>query len=304
MSPTSTERQGPEPLRRLLAWAEDEESVRAIVLTGSRAASPSGVDALSDHDIVLFLTDGSDLARRDGWLERFGSLLVMLRERSEHLGQSVPTRLVQYREGARIDVTLSSVDVLARTAGDEELPPWLNDGYEVLLDKDGLAARLGTPSGTAYIPERPDASRYRELVEEFWWETLYVAKFLARDELLPARYSFDCVIRFRCLVRMLEWYVQVDRGWAQPVGLNGRGLPALLPAEERRALEATFAGADPAASWEALFETTALFRRAARRVAANLGFAYPSPLDRAVERLLRQVRATGKMVEDGPPPGP
>ena len=42
------------------------------------------------------------------------------------------------------------------------------------------------------------------------------------NELLPARYSLEAVLRYDCLIPMLEWYVQIPRRWEQSVGVRGR----------------------------------------------------------------------------------
>jgi len=61
----------------------------------------------------------------------------------------------------------------------------------VLLDKDGLAARLPAPTRTAHIPPKPTEQEYLALIEEFWWESTYFAKNLWRDDLVFARYNLD-----------------------------------------------------------------------------------------------------------------
>lgn len=278
-------------IARVVEWATGEESVRAALLTGSRADPNAALDALSDFDILLFVTEGSDLAVREDWLRTFGAVLVMLRDRSTYRDRVVPTRLVQYRDGSRIDFTLAPIGVLRELVEAHELPPWLDCGYRVLLDKDDETGGLAPPTGVGYAPVRPTETEYLALVEEFWWESIYVAKFLARGELLPAKYSGECVLRFGCLVRMLEWYVQIGTDWNRPIGPHGRGLAALLSTEDRRALDATFAGAAQAENWDALFAAIHLFRRAAAAVAEELGYGYPETLDRDVEAYLRQIQS-------------
>jgi aminoglycoside 6-adenylyltransferase len=275
----------------VVEWAAGEDSVRAVLLTGSRANAHAALDAFSDFDILLFLTSGSDLRERDDWLRGFGPVLVMLRERIYHGDREIPTRLVQYRDGSRIDFTLAPLEMLHHLAEGAELPPELDSGYRILIDRDHLADRLAPPSGVGYTPARPTEEEYIAVVEEFWWESIYVAKFLARGELLPAKYSGECVLRFACLVRMLEWYVQIGGNWDRSIGPHGRGLAAHLTPRDRVALEATFAGAGKAENREALFAAIHLFRCAAAAVADELGYAYPAKVDRDVEAFLRRIQS-------------
>lgn len=295
-----SDRLGPkeDTVRRITEWAAAEEAVRAALLTGSRADPNAPIDVLSDFDVLLFVSDDSDLAERADWLREFGSVLVTLTDRISYGDRDVPTLLVQYREGARIDFTLAPIEMLQRLADGSERSRELERGYRVLVDEELLAARLPPPSGLGYVPERPTEDEYVALVTEFWWESIYVAKNLMRGELLPAKYSGECVLRFECLMRMLEWYVQVERDWSQPVGSHGRGLHRLLTAEDRAALDATFADFQEAASWDALFALIRLFRGTARTVGRDLGYRYPDELDRDVEAYLREIHSQSGLSSD------
>ena len=138
----------------------------------------------------------------------------------------------------------------------------------------------------AYVPRPPSEAEYRAVVDEFWWESLYVAKYVGRGELLPARYSLETVLRYRCLIPMLEWYVQVPRQWEQSVGVRGSGLRWLLEPEERTTLDRTYAGETLRGHAEALTAMIELFTRAARAVARDLGFPYPSAVERETRALI------------------
>lgn len=275
---------------KLTEWAEGEPGVGALLLIGSRASPQGARDGFSDHDVVLFLENGSRLAERDDWLENFGRPLIVFRETTEHRGEPVPTRLVQYRAGERVDFTLSRMELLRRIVAQGGLPDWLAAGYRVLVDRHVVAERLPPPSAMAYVPRPPSAEEYRAVVEEFWWESLYVAKWVGRGELLPARYSLETVLRYRCLLPMLEWYVQVERQWEQSVGVRGSGLRWLLEPDERETLDATYAGPTLRSHTGALDAMADLFSHAARMVARDLGYTYPSLVERETRDLVRKAR--------------
>ncbi|MFW6206885.1 MAG: aminoglycoside 6-adenylyltransferase [Gemmatimonadota bacterium] len=277
-------------LERVVAWARREDAVRTMLLGGSRAACPERVDALSDYDVVLFLRDPGTLAADAGWTERFGKVLVELPERFDLPWQEIETRLVQYRDGTKVDFSLSSTEDLERIVREGALPDWLDAGYEILVDKDGVASELPPPSGEAHVPDRPGPEEFEALAQELWWETLYVAKHLVRGELLAARYSLESVIRYELLVPALEWLVQVDRGWSQPVAPHGRGPESLLPAEIRDGLEATMPGPGRSAHWHALRVATRVFRTVMQSVAADLEASYPADLDRDISERLEELR--------------
>jgi aminoglycoside 6-adenylyltransferase len=170
------------------------------------------------------------------------------------------------------------------------LPKELDVVYTVLLDKDRLTVGMRPPTNEAYVPSRPDEEAYLAVVNNFFGDAPYVAKYLWRDELLPAKQCLEVEMRHRYLRPMLEWRMERDRGWSEPTGNLGKGLKKRLPIEIWEKLEGTCAGAGIADNWEALFRTMALFRRVATEVAADLGYAYPLNLDRRVTAYVREVR--------------
>lgn len=276
-------------VQRLVDWADGEPGVRAVFLVGSRGENGGRPDRLSDHDVLAFFRDRATYRWDESWLISFGDVLVKLHEEYEVLGATVPTRLVQYRDGTRIDFSLGDLSLLERMCGEENLPPLLDAGFRVLIDKDGRASRLPEPSGNAG-GEPPTAAGYRALVDEFWWEAIYVAKHLARDELLPARYSHDCVMRFRCLVPMLEWYARAAHGWDGRIGPHGRGLGRVLQKGELARLRRTSLGWSVEEGWDALLATAEYFRDVSDRVANRCGFAPRDELAEGVGALLREMR--------------
>jgi aminoglycoside 6-adenylyltransferase len=240
--------------------------------------------------VLLVLTDTRPLARDDGWLSELGTPLTLFRDRQRLWGSTTYTRLVLYEDHTKVDYTLWPVTLLRRVVERQRLPDLLDWGYRVLLDKDGLTAGLPAPTHTAHIPVRPSERAYRALVEEFWWETIYVAKNLWRDELVHARYNLEVVMKLDLLRRLLEWRIEIDHDWSWKPGIVGRGLKWHLTPDTWAEVEATYAGPGIEENWEALFATTTLFRRVAIEVGEALGYPYPADLDRRVSAYLEEVR--------------
>jgi aminoglycoside 6-adenylyltransferase len=286
-----------EVLRRLVRWADHRDPVRAVLLTSSRAKPGAPVDALSDYDVLLVVEDIRPFFEDRSWLGDFGEVLVAywdpIYADPDH-GVERTGNVVQYADGLHIDFWLWPPALARRVADAPELPAELDDGYAVLLDKDGLFDGMAPPGHSAYIPERPDEGTYLTLVNDFFSGVPYVAKCLRRDELLPAKWCLDYDMKHVHLIPMLEWRMERDRGWSEPTGVLGRGLKGRLPPEIWEELEGTYAGAGIAENWEALFRTMALFRRVAVEVADDLGYAYPLDLDRRVTEYARAVKHPGQ----------
>ena len=279
-----------ETLGRVVAWAEEQPLVRAVVLESSRAVAGAPLDRFSDYDILLVVTETQPFSEDNDWQRFFGEPLARFGDSKETLGYTTWFRLVFYQDHTKIDYAIWPVELLQAVVERQESTDLLDWGYRALLDKDGLAARLPTPTRTAHIPKKPTEREYLALIEEFWWEATYVAKNLWRDELVMARYNLDVVMRPELLLPMLEWRVELDRDWSWKPGVLGRGLKRSLPPDLWAAFERTYAGSGIAENWDALFATTALFRRVACEVAQALGYAYPEAMDRDVSAYLEDVR--------------
>jgi len=282
-----------EVISRLIRWADGKDFVRAVLLTSTRANPQAPVDVLSDYDIVLVVEDAGPFYENRSWLEDFGEVLVAywdpIYPEPDH-GIDQTGNVVQHADGLKIDFRLWPVALAQRVASAPDLPADLDVGYAVLADKDGLFGTMPAPTQTAYVPPRPDEETYLTVVNNFFSDAPYVGKCLWRDELMPAKWCLDVEMRHHYLRPMLEWRMERDHGWSEPAGNLGKGLKKRLPAEIWEELEGTYAGARSADNWEALLRTMALFRRVAREVAGDLGYAYPGDLDRRVTGYVRAVK--------------
>lgn len=276
-------------ITKLVALAEQQPLVRAMILTSSRTSGVP-VDRLSDYDVILVVADINSFVKDETWLWDFGKPLVMFRDSSSLHETTTYARLVLYDDGTKIDYTIWPVALLQRIQARPTLPDVLDVGYRVLVDKDSLTHGLKPPTYTAYIPPKPAEKEYQMLIEEFWWESTYVAKNLWRDELIHAKYNLDYVMKFQLLRKLLEWRIEIDHNWSLKPGATGRGLKKLLDPATWAAFAETYVGADIEENWEALFKTTALFRAVAIAVGDALGYAYLYDLDERVTRYLRSIR--------------
>lgn len=197
---------------------------------------------------------------------------------------------MQYADGLHIDFRLWPPALARRIARTPGLPAELDDGYSVLLDKDGLLDGMSPPGHAAFVPERPDEGAYLTLVNDFFSVAPDVAKCLWRDELMPAKWCLEYDMKHVYLRPMLEWRTEIDCGWSEPAGNLGKGLKKRLPPGIWAELEGTYAGAGIADNWEALFRTMSLFRRVATEVADDLGYVYPRDLDRRVTAHVRAIK--------------
>ncbi|NIM04586.1 MAG: hypothetical protein GTO55_01540 [Armatimonadetes bacterium] len=290
-------------IEKLIALGEKHDEIRAIILTSTRADDNAPTDILSDYDAELYVTDVAPFAESDDWFQAFGPVLVVFRgDENEPFtkdsnGLPCCTRLVIYEDGIRIDFQVAQVEALKEECRAPSLPTHFDVGYEVLLDKDNLTASLKPPTFKAHIPPVPTKEEYEALANNFWWDSTYVPKYLWRDDLPPAVYMLNC-LREPMLRRMLEWSIETERNWAWKPGIHGRGLKEVLDAETYAEFMSTYPAGNSDSVWQALYRTTALFRKTATKVAAALKYEYPHNLDARVTTYLQTIQKLDPQITD------
>ena len=271
-------------------WANQQQLIRAVILTSSRAIPHGALDLFSDYDVILACRSIQPFYLDRTWLGVFGPVLVVYRDPLiEDNGQERSAYVVQYENGLKIDFNLWPVELLQQVTSKGGLPPEFDAGYKILVDKDHLTAALTSPTYAAYIPTPPTETHYMELIEGFFLDTTYVAKFLWRDDMMAAKYILDDSLKQQHLRPMLEWHAEIDHQWSLKPGPYGRRLKQYVRPDLWAELECTYTGAGLEENWEALFRTVALMRRVATEVGEQLGYTYPQELERRVIDYLARV---------------
>ena len=280
-------------INKLIDWAEQRDSIRAVLLTSTRAVPNAPVDELSDYDVVFIVQDIHPFHKDRGWIRDFGDVLVTywdpIYPDPDH-GSEKFGNVIQYADGLKIDFTLLPIEFLRKVVQAPALPAELDAGYRILLDKDHLTEGMKQPTYKAYIPSRPTQAAYLRTIEEFFSDVPYAAKCLWRDELLPVKWCLDYDMKHVYLRQMLEWKIGIDHDWSIPVGALGKGLQKRLPPEIWSLLKETYTGADTAQNWESLFRTIALYRLIAVEVGQSLGYDYPYDLDQRVTAYAQEIQ--------------
>ncbi|TFD22747.1 aminoglycoside 6-adenylyltransferase [Cryobacterium lyxosi] len=237
----------------LIAWAQNSENVRAMVMTGSAAAHET--HPLSDRDIEIYATDPTPLLADDSWWDQLGEVLVV--ERLATPGWH-PARLVYYI-GGKLDLTVIRADALPMTR--HERP------FTFLVDKDSLSGSLHVAAVRSSLP---DEAAFQERLNWGYAAALMCAKAIVRDE------PWSNKIRDRdlkaSLLTLIEWDHCVRHGLDYDVRFLGSRMRQWMDADVQQALEQCWAHFDVVDSARALRASIALFARLGRRLADGLGF--------------------------------
>lgn len=122
----------------------------------------------------------------------------------------MPTRLVIFEDSRKVDFSILSFGALAEAAQAKQLDELYEQGYRVLIDRDGLTARLPPPSYSSPARRPPTETEFRATVEEFWFEAWHIPKYLHRGDLWVVK-SRDWRMK-ELLLRMLEWHAMAANG--------------------------------------------------------------------------------------------
>lgn len=263
-------------IAEIQGWAAAAAELRLVLLTGSRAVPDQPtVDVWSDYDVQLFVTSVPAVPAREAeWKARFGEVLVEISETGQLGEKTFPTRLVLYADGTKVDFGICPLAALLKPPKTAWAGAFWQRPYQVLVDKDKLASTFA--HWGCHEPQLPTSERYRAVVNEFFWEVVYIAKNLDRNELWLAQYCFG-VARREALLPMLEWYARsvCDKD----TQYLGKGIKDWLSPHFYERLQRTYAGAGAEESWEALSTLIYLFRDSAIAVARRWGFDYPAELN-------------------------
>ena len=274
-----------EMLDLILNVAENDDSIRAVLMNGSRVNPHAKKDPFQDFDIVYLVRDVEPYRRNKEFISQYGEMMIlqtpedMVDPPAENDGHY--TYLMQFLDGNRIDLSFYSL---------ENINACLADSLTVvLLDKDHLIPDLPPPSDRDYLPKPPTAKLFEDCCNEFWWVSPYVAKGLWRDELTYSKQILDVYVREQ-LMKMLVWYFGVQTDFQKSPGKMGKYFKKCLEPEIWTQLESTYADAQPEHIWNSLFAMGDLFRHTSQYVAKLFGFNYPERDDRNVTDFLRHIR--------------
>ena len=269
-------------LKKVVAWANGRADIVALIMTGSRARPDGMADALSDYDVEMFTTDPGRYTSSTAWMRDIGKVWVYLPTTSN----GCETRLVVFDGGAKVDFSILSVRALELAVKSQELDELYERGFRVLIDKNGLASRLPSPSYSPPKRQRPTEAEFRAAVEEFWFEASHIPKYLRREDLWVVKFR-DWTMK-ELLLRIMEWRTIAVNGDAADVWHIGMRMKDWVPSNDWLRLNEVYGRFDAADSWRALLATLSLFRDVATETANKLGYEYPAEVDESISGYIRR----------------
>jgi len=269
-------------------FSEENEWIRAAVLTSSRVNPMTKTDFLSDFDIEMFVNNIDIIKKNDDWLKPFGEILVRWPFYPKAtFNNNWITRLILFKDGNRIDFQITDNKTIK--------PVNYDYGLKILIDKDNILKDMPKPTFSFFNIKKPSEDEYTILVNEFWWNATYVPKYLWRDELPFAKTMMGQSVHDKYLHKIIEWYIGSENNWDVNTGTCGRYFKKFLSKENWKHYEETHTGANLYDNWESFFKAVDLFSKLARKVGKKLGYIYPVNLEKEMKSYYQKIRNTKRV---------
>lgn len=287
-----TSRNDRQMMELIIAVAQRDARIRAVIQDGSRSNPAVAKDIFQDFDIIYVVKSLRPFAKDHSWVDVFGERMIMQMPEDMELyppDESMKggfSYLLQFTDGNRIDLTLVPVKQSRRFTEDSLC--------KLLLDKDGMfdADPLPPASDRDYLVAAPTARSFGDCCNEFWYTNSGLAKGLWRNEMVLVKELYHKVIH-EALMQMIDWYIECRHG-AVNAGKFGKYYSRYLEPEIYEQLLATYVPADWDNVWRCVYETIALFRKLAQVVAEKNGYEYPIEEDANVTAFLKHVELLPK----------
>ncbi|WP_293946122.1 MULTISPECIES: AadS family aminoglycoside 6-adenylyltransferase [unclassified Sphingobacterium] len=279
-----------EKLQQIIDWAQNNTDIRAVLLTSSLVNPLAPVDELSDLDIELVFDDNTTYVANKNWLNNFGIPIAMIEEDESYFDSKHAMKMVLYADHTKVDFKLYSKPNFLEEVHQSPLCEDWDIGYQVLLDKEGITEAIQKPSYRVSIIKKPTEQKFKQLLNDFWWDCTYVAKCLVRKDIFYAKFMSENNIRTDYMVPLIEWYIASQHDWNITTNKHGRLFKKYLTEQTWDKVTQTFSGSDINENWTALFAMTDFVAAIGRELATKLSYEYPAKLEVDVKIYLKALK--------------
>ncbi|AZA82314.1 AadS family aminoglycoside 6-adenylyltransferase [Chryseobacterium lactis] len=280
-----------EKLDQIIQWAENNPDVRVVLLTSSLVNPYAPVDDFSDLDVELVFENRKPYEEDNEWIRLFGEPISMIEEDDHVFEGKHAMKMVLYKDHVKVDFKLYQLSEFIPEIKEEILPDDWDVGYRVLIDKDDLTKEMKAPGYKSIMIQKPTEKKFEQLLNDFWWDTTYVAKCLKRGDIFYAKFMSENILRTDYLVPLIEWYIAGSHDWSNiTTNKHGRLFKKYVSPELWTKIEATFSGSDIDENWTALFAFADLVHELGSSLAEQLKFTYPVKLENDVRNYLIEVQ--------------
>jgi aminoglycoside 6-adenylyltransferase len=275
-----------EVIALILQVANQDDRIRSVLLTGSKANPAAIKDIFQDFDIIYIVTQLESFVKNKYWIDVFGERLILQLPEEMTIGDKDNTSfhyLMLFKDGNRIDLTLFPLDKLRTEFKRDSLTT-------LLLDKDNLFETLPPPSDTDYLIKLPMEKEFMDCCNEFWWVSTYVGKGLWRKQIPYAKEMMEIPLRTMFL-KIIEWYIGTNTDFTVSFGKGGRNMTRYISSDLYNRILSTYADSNVDNIWNSLFLMADLFDDLANKIAKSMSFNYKATEAKNVTEYLKSIYA-------------
>ncbi|EUJ34437.1 hypothetical protein PWEIH_17033 [Listeria weihenstephanensis FSL R9-0317] len=260
-----------------MAWGKSQPKVKALVLEGS-LAKQQDVDDLSDLDINIWYDGDVHYGKNRDWLVEIGDVLIDTQLHMETPAGNIATQLVLFQNGVKVDFSFWPISLL-----DNPFPYY--EKLEILLDKDQYADKIQLCLLEKKWEPITNAT-FDQIVNEFWFELHYVAKFIKREDIWFVQ-DIQAGIRENYLLPLLEEKARIE---GQEISFSGRKIEKWTSKPIVSKFPAIFADYTVASNWQAMWEEITLFEEVSHFIASTYHFRLPTVKIEGMKALLLKIQ--------------
>lgn len=258
----------------ILGFAKANNSIKAVLLNGSRANPNAKKDEFMDFDIVYVVDRTEPFIKNKDFISYFGKILIMQEPDNPNLffpeypNEEKYTYLMQFTDGNRIDLTFAIPEFAEKICKEDSQAV-------VLIDKNNIFSEISSPSDKSYHIKRPSENEFLACCNEFWWLSTYIAKGLWRNQVVYALEIFNQDVHPE-FMKMMRWFVGINNDFKVSSGKYDKYFEKLLPPEIYQKLLKTYPAANIENIWTSLKMMCELFNEIGNQISNNLNFKYNS----------------------------
>ncbi|HEU4963311.1 MAG TPA: aminoglycoside 6-adenylyltransferase [Bacilli bacterium] len=274
---------------RFIAWASEQEAIRAAILIGSRARKHPPADEFSDADILIITHRPEQILHTTDWLDQIQPhWMTFLEQTADGDGME---RRVMFEPGLDVDFIPETVERIKAFLEQPLVRSIIARGHRILLDKDGLLDGLEVSEEDIKAGQDvalPTAAEFHNFTHDYWYHTVWAVKRMLRGELWTAKQSIDSGLKWP-IVRAMEWHAKATHGPDYDTWYKGRFLDKWADPRFYEQLQNAYAYFNEEDLFKALTATMNLFRTVTSELADLLDLPYPTVADQQATRLVQEL---------------
>ena len=267
-------------------WGESSARLHAAIILGSQAREERPADGYSDLDVSMIVDDPSWFLSSDEWLNSIGKLRISF---AEDTLNGLKERRVLFDGALDVDFVLIPKSFFNQVyAGAENEDPAIftnpevraifSRGYRILIDKIGLQSYLSKKKPEKPIAVLPSEHEYINIVNDFWYHSVWTVKKLKRGELWTAKMCLDSYMKGK-LLKIIEFHTRALHGANCDTWHNGRFIEEWAEDWIIKKLPLCFSRYNRDEIKSAILSTMDLFRITAVEAGKKLNLKYPVEAD-------------------------